>query len=148
MKGIKLLANSLSLVGCLLLIGGTGRKPGLLATHVESTIMCDARFTRPSKLGKSGIVFHAAAAVLIAIFLYWIARLNWRQYFIATHSTDYDACEFGAKGDGIAKDTSALQEAIDLASARGGGVVVFPAGKYAVTIVLAATIEFVRKSSE
>jgi polygalacturonase len=39
-------------------------------------------------------------------------------------------CEFGAKGDGIDEDTPTLQAAIDLASARGGGVVVFPAGRY------------------
>ena len=86
-------------------------------------------FSRTSKLCKGRIVSPAAAAALIAFFFYCTTTSSWRRYFIATHSTDYDVYEFGAKGDGIAKDTSALQEAIDLASARGG-VVVFPAGRY------------------
>ncbi|MFV1919352.1 glycoside hydrolase family 28 protein [Sphingomonas sp. MJ1 (PH-R8)] len=38
---------------------------------------------------------------------------------------------FGAKGDGRALDTSAINRAIDHAAARGGGTVVFPAGTYA-----------------
>jgi polygalacturonase len=91
--------------------------------------MFGARYSRPSKLSEGRAIFPTAAAGLIVFFLYWTA-LSWRQYFIATHSTDYDVCEFGAKGDGIAEDTPALQAAIDLASARGGGVVVFPAGSY------------------
>ena len=37
---------------------------------------------------------------------------------------------FGAKGDGSAKDTAAIQRAIDAASMAGGGQVVFPPGKY------------------
>jgi polygalacturonase len=90
--------------------------------------MCGARYSRPSKLGEGRAIFPAAAAALIVFFLYWTA-LSWRQYFIAPHSTDYNVYEFGAKGDGNAEDTPALQAAIDLASARGG-VVVFPAGRY------------------
>ncbi len=38
--------------------------------------------------------------------------------------------DFGAKGDGIAKDTAALQKAIDEAERQGGGTVLVPAGKY------------------
>ena len=38
--------------------------------------------------------------------------------------------DFGAKGDGAAKDTAAIQKAIDTASAGGGGTVLVPAGKY------------------
>jgi len=89
--------------------------------------MCRARFSHPSKLDKGRAVFPTAAATLIVFFLYWTAA---RQYFVATHFSHYDVCEFGAKGDGIADDTPALQKAIDLASARGGGLVVFPAGRY------------------
>ena len=38
--------------------------------------------------------------------------------------------DFGAKGDGIAKDTAALQQSIDRCFVLGGGEVVVPAGTY------------------
>lgn len=38
--------------------------------------------------------------------------------------------DFGAKGDGQTKDTSAIQEALDRCSILGGGQVVVPAGEY------------------
>ena len=41
-----------------------------------------------------------------------------------------DVREFGARGDGLAKDTAAIQKALDAAENRGGGRVVLPPGKY------------------
>ena len=38
--------------------------------------------------------------------------------------------DFGAKGDGVAKDTAAIQKAIDAAGKQGGGTVLVPPGKY------------------
>lgn len=42
-----------------------------------------------------------------------------------------DIRQFGAKGDGIAIDTSAINRAIDHVAERGGGTVYVPAGTYA-----------------
>lgn len=42
----------------------------------------------------------------------------------------FDVRTYGAKGDGAAKDTAAIQKAIDAAEAQGGGRVVVPAGRY------------------
>src|SRR5580658_5357637 len=41
-----------------------------------------------------------------------------------------DVRDFGAKGDGVTKDTAALQQSIDRCWVLGGGVVVVPAGNY------------------
>jgi hypothetical protein len=43
--------------------------------------------------------------------------------------------DFGAKGDGVTDDTTAVQRAIDALSAAGGGVLLFPRGTYSVTSV-------------
>src|SRR3954470_15351699 len=42
----------------------------------------------------------------------------------------YNVRTFGAKGDGQALDTPAINKAIDAAAAAGGGTVFFPAGSY------------------
>jgi polygalacturonase len=47
-----------------------------------------------------------------------------------TMPVTYNVVEFGAKADGIAKDTQAVQKAIDTCSAQGGGTVCFPSGTY------------------
>ena len=42
----------------------------------------------------------------------------------------YNVKDFGAKGDGVAINSVAINKAIDAAAAEGGGTVYFPAGKY------------------
>lgn len=50
---------------------------------------------------------------------------------------------YGAEGDGVTNDTTAIQDTIDAVAAAGGGKVVFPFGNYVVTgltVVTAGTI--------
>ncbi len=46
------------------------------------------------------------------------------------HAMGFNVRAFGAKGDGAATDSPAINRAIDAASAAGGGTVLFPAGVY------------------
>ncbi len=48
----------------------------------------------------------------------------------AATSPVYNVRDFGAKGDGVAVDSPAINAAIDAASQAGGGTVVLPAGRY------------------
>ena len=57
-------------------------------------------------------------------------------------SSAFSVRDFGAKGDGEAIDTAAVNRAIAAASQAGGGTVVFPAGAYACfSLHLASNIE-------
>lgn len=47
----------------------------------------------------------------------------------------YNVRRFGAKGDGVALDTAAVQKAIDTCTADGGGTVLVPAGKFLIGTV-------------
>ncbi len=42
----------------------------------------------------------------------------------------YNVKDFGAKGDGVAVNSDAINKAIDAAASEGGGTVYFPAGNY------------------
>jgi len=45
-------------------------------------------------------------------------------------ATTLNVKDFGAAGDGLAKDTAVIQRAIDAAERQGGGTVLVPAGRY------------------
>lgn len=49
---------------------------------------------------------------------------------VVLNATDFDITKYGAKGDGITLNTAFIQKAIDECYSKGGGRVVFPAGKY------------------
>ena len=63
-----------------------------------------------------------------------MSRLVWVAVVVlgrlAGSTPESNVRDFGAKGDGAAKDTAAIQKAIDSAAQQGGGTVLVPAGTY------------------
>ncbi len=78
------------------------------------------------KLATSGVTGAAATAILAPGAQGQVAPLPG-----AGTNSVFDIRHYGAKGDGIAIDTPAINKAIEAASASGGGTVRFPSGTYA-----------------
>src|SRR5665213_336538 len=58
------------------------------------------------------------------------AALNFAAAILAASQVSLNVLDFGAKGDGAAKDTAALQKALDTCAGNGGGTVLLPEGIY------------------
>ncbi len=59
-----------------------------------------------------------------------LAALNFAAGLFAADKAPFNVLNFGAKGDGVTKDTAALQQALDACGEAGGGTVLLPDGVY------------------
>ena len=48
----------------------------------------------------------------------------------------YNVLEYGATGDGVTDDTTAIQAAVNAANSAGGGLILIPAGEYLITTTI------------
>src|SRR3989440_8716365 len=71
-----------------------------------------------------------AGCVAFALLFSAAPRASFSFTTSAAQAGVYDVKTFGAKGDGKALDTAAINKTIDTAAAAGGGTVYFPSGNY------------------
>lgn len=57
----------------------------------------------------------------------------------ASSQIEYNVKDYGAVGDGIVDDTSAIQSAVNYVATIGGGIIFFPAGTYKITSPIVVT---------
>ncbi len=77
------------------------------------------------KPGSSGS-FVSGASRLFAVSMFFV----FTAIALAAEKTPFNVHDFGAVGDGVAKDTVAIQKALDACAAAGGGTVLLPDGFY------------------
>ena len=56
--------------------------------------------------------------------------LNFAAAIFAAEKVSLNVVDAGAKGDGVTKDTAAIQKALDACTAAGGGTILVPDGIY------------------
>ncbi len=79
---------------------------------------------------KRQLAFVIASFVAFALLFSAAPRATLSFATNAADTSAYNVKTYGAKGDGKALDTAAINKAIDAAAAAGGGTVYFPAGNY------------------
>lgn len=67
--------------------------------------------------------------LLFSFLCIYFLHINGQEKVNTLQST-YSVYAYGAKGDGQSNDTKSIQTAIDNAAANGGGIVLFPPGRY------------------
>jgi hypothetical protein len=77
---------------------------------------------RPLALGAALAAISLTAVALVRFHSGWIPRSRPRVF--------YDVRNYGARANGVAKDTAPIQAAIDAAAVHGGGDVLLPPGTY------------------
>ena len=80
------------------------------------------------KLRKRSLL--SAAFITTSLLCLGVSRLTSSSAQRAVDTNVYNVKVFGAKGDGKALDTAAINKALDAAAAAGGGTVYFPAGNF------------------
>lgn len=68
--------------------------------------------------------------ITLAVLPLILSMTTWATACFGAAAASFDVLAHGAKGDGVALDTAAIQAAIDACAAAGGGKVVFAKGRY------------------
>jgi hypothetical protein len=76
-------------------------------------------------------VFAADTAGILSSFI--------NQPYLTTNYGIYNVRTYGAKGNGVADDTAAINLAVAAAQTAGGGIVYFPAGSYVISSLISIT---------
>lgn len=89
--------------------------------YIEDYFMASIEFRKGYLPISSRIFFCASMLLVVCMVLTAQAK---------SLTSQYNVCDFGASGNGSTLDTKAIQTAIDTCAERGGGMILFPAGKY------------------
>src|SRR6185312_5411154 len=76
---------------------------------------------------KKGLTLAVISSFALICFIPLTGCATWHH---AKAKPIYNVLKFGAKGDGVALDSPAINKAIEAAAAQGGGTVLVPAGTY------------------
>ncbi|MFC0394720.1 glycosyl hydrolase family 28-related protein [Paenibacillus mendelii] len=118
-----------------------GHEQGQGQEQNKETASHDTMTGPDGRLSRRQLLKTMGAASLAGIGMYTAGSVGWPAAAAAATSVNsyYDVTDYGAAGNGITDDRSAIQTAINAAQSAGGGVVFLPKGTYAISGTLNIT---------